>query len=328
MVLVDDGSSDSSLEICKKWSFKDKRIHVLHQENAGAFSARRSGYDYCKQFGEEEFITFLDADDKLSSGDALTIYAETIASQNADIVCANYKRIISSSCPIAIPSKINPIMQKLRSFDHDQMMKELYVSFFGISLLTTSLCDKIFRWKLLYTAMHTSQHAKCFAEDLCINMLAFPCANRITLIPDVTYLYSRGGGTSKFMPCFMDDAVVMYQAKLACLRKYPIPQNGELLVKIEMRNLLYTWLLSYLSKANANDCDMLTEIKRCADLPEIIETINTPEIYNHQHVKFSKRFRERDFSGVLQILKMDQKANTTYKKAIRYVKRLLHRCSK
>ena len=42
IILVDDGSSDSSGSICDEWAKKDNRILVLHQNNAGVSSARNA----------------------------------------------------------------------------------------------------------------------------------------------------------------------------------------------------------------------------------------------------------------------------------------------
>ena len=45
IILVDDGSKDSSLEICKSYADKDNRINVIHKENAGVSAARNTGIE-------------------------------------------------------------------------------------------------------------------------------------------------------------------------------------------------------------------------------------------------------------------------------------------
>ena len=62
VILVDDGSKDNSLEVCKEYSKTDKRIKVFHKENGGVSSARNYGIE--KASGD--YIAFLDSDDKLS----------------------------------------------------------------------------------------------------------------------------------------------------------------------------------------------------------------------------------------------------------------------
>lgn len=59
IICVDDGSSDNSLEILKKYQGRDKRIKVLHQENMGAGVARNNAM----KIASGEYLSFLDSDD-------------------------------------------------------------------------------------------------------------------------------------------------------------------------------------------------------------------------------------------------------------------------
>ncbi len=68
-ILVDDGSSDGSGEICDKWSQKDGRFHVIHQENGGVSKARNEGLKNAKS----EYVVFIDSDDFIA-----TDYMETL----------------------------------------------------------------------------------------------------------------------------------------------------------------------------------------------------------------------------------------------------------
>ena len=61
LLLIDDGSKDSSGEICDEYVARDSRIRVFHKENGGVSSARNLGLDNAMG----EYITFVDADDYL-----------------------------------------------------------------------------------------------------------------------------------------------------------------------------------------------------------------------------------------------------------------------
>lgn len=63
LLLIDDGSTDQSGDICDKYATKDRRIKVFHKENGGVSSARNYGLD--KVSGE--WINFVDADDWIDS---------------------------------------------------------------------------------------------------------------------------------------------------------------------------------------------------------------------------------------------------------------------
>jgi len=59
LILIDDGSTDNSSEICKQYAVKDKRIKYIYKTNSGQAAARNLGIKNAKG----EYITFLDSDD-------------------------------------------------------------------------------------------------------------------------------------------------------------------------------------------------------------------------------------------------------------------------
>ena len=61
IILVDDGSPDSSGAICDAWAAKDSRIRVIHKQNAGAGAARNTGLDAATG----EIVSMIDSDDYL-----------------------------------------------------------------------------------------------------------------------------------------------------------------------------------------------------------------------------------------------------------------------
>ena len=61
VILVDDGSTDRSGELCEEWKKKDKRIHVIHQSNQGLSEARNRGLENITG----KYVAFVDSDDIL-----------------------------------------------------------------------------------------------------------------------------------------------------------------------------------------------------------------------------------------------------------------------
>ena len=61
IILVDDGSQDGSLEICRKYAEKNERIHVYAKKNGGVASARNLGLEK----SQGSFLAFVDPDDYL-----------------------------------------------------------------------------------------------------------------------------------------------------------------------------------------------------------------------------------------------------------------------
>ena len=83
IILVDDGSLDTSGMICDEYAAADKRITVMHQSNQGVSAARNQGV----QTAKGEYIAFVDADDWLTP-DYLACLQSAMSKSGADIVVA------------------------------------------------------------------------------------------------------------------------------------------------------------------------------------------------------------------------------------------------
>lgn len=80
LILVDDGSSDSSPALCDAWAARDSRVKVLHQRNSGPNRARNSALDVASG----EFIGFVDDDDWIAP-ELYSVCMENARDCNADL---------------------------------------------------------------------------------------------------------------------------------------------------------------------------------------------------------------------------------------------------
>lgn len=85
VMLIDDGSTDGSGEICDELAEKDNRIIVIHKKNGGLSSARNIALDMVKG----EYIFFVDSDDYIMPGILHELYHACVEN-NADIACCGY----------------------------------------------------------------------------------------------------------------------------------------------------------------------------------------------------------------------------------------------
>ncbi|MEB2784735.1 glycosyltransferase [Algoriphagus persicinus] len=87
LYIINDGSTDDTLEKAHKLTFKDNRIRVLDKTNGGLSPARNLGLENVKG----ELICFLDADDKLLPNALLTISTYFIKDSQLDVLVCSYK---------------------------------------------------------------------------------------------------------------------------------------------------------------------------------------------------------------------------------------------
>lgn len=88
VILVDDGSSDSSGQICDGYAERDKRVKVIHKENGGVSSARNVGLVNAKG----EWISLVDSDDWIEHG-MIERILEAAKLNDADIVIGDLKMV-------------------------------------------------------------------------------------------------------------------------------------------------------------------------------------------------------------------------------------------
>lgn len=86
IILVDDGSPDSSGVICDEWAKKDSRVIVYHKQNGGLSDARNFGTDKATA----ELITYIDSDDYILPEYVEYLYKNLIEN-DADISCCDFK---------------------------------------------------------------------------------------------------------------------------------------------------------------------------------------------------------------------------------------------
>ena len=84
IILVDDGSTDSSLEIAKQYADRYAQIKVIHQPNKGLSEARNRGLEVAKG----EYIAFIDSDDWICPDRLVRLYRRA-KRDNADLILGN-----------------------------------------------------------------------------------------------------------------------------------------------------------------------------------------------------------------------------------------------
>lgn len=88
IILVDDGSTDGSGQLCDEWARKDSRVEVIHCKNQGVSCARNTGLEHAGG----ELIGFVDSDDCIAPDMYVQLYGRLVESGCSMVVCA-YKTV-------------------------------------------------------------------------------------------------------------------------------------------------------------------------------------------------------------------------------------------
>lgn len=88
VILIDDGSTDASGEICDQYAAKDSRVRVIHQKNGGAAAAKNAGL----RLASGDYLAFADSDDYLEPG-AYGFLMKTLLETNADAVQGSFREV-------------------------------------------------------------------------------------------------------------------------------------------------------------------------------------------------------------------------------------------
>ena len=149
IILIDDGSTDNSPNICNSYCEKDKRIKIIHKNNEGVSSARNKGIELSKG----KYIVFIDSDDYVSNEHIEVLY-DCIISNNVDLVISNLIDISEDGIILNNEEKESFLMNK------DQCLKELLSedNFYHLC------CGNIYRKDLLEKIRFNCKYS--IAEDL------------------------------------------------------------------------------------------------------------------------------------------------------------------
>lgn len=234
VLLINDGSTDCSLAICREYEKEDTRVVVINKEqNEGVDKARLTALEKVRG----EFLTFVDADDWLEK-DAIGILYSNSQETGADAVIGNMQRI---SCNGLIKKKAPRKEWMNRLISHEELMKRYFLSYFGFSILPFSLCSVLYRTAVVKKA-NLKPSGLVFGEDLIMSMSIFPHLNSLYATDIVTYNYNIGypGVSDKYLDKWLENARLLHLTKMKKLKEYNYKKGV-----LYQRSSLVNYLIAY-----------------------------------------------------------------------------------
>ncbi len=175
IIIVDDGSTDGSGEICDENKY-DPRVDVIHQENRGLSGARNMGLD--RMTGD--YVAFLDSDD---------IFLPDMISQMLEAIDLSQSDVVECNCNLfgTKGSRINPIIKREEILSSKEALNRLISG--GISF---SVCNKLYRSSLWNDIRFSQRHVY---EDVDIMYKILEKSKSIHLIPQTLMRYREREGS-------------------------------------------------------------------------------------------------------------------------------------
>ena len=172
IILVNDGSTDNSENICKLYEKENENIKVIEKSNGGLSSARNTGIDNANG----EYLTFIDSDDIVSS-DMIQIMVDATIKYDADIVKIGLKRIYGNDVPISSYGETECISPY-------EAMRRIFIP----AAKMISACGKLFNKKLFSSIRFPDG---MFYEDEYTTPKLFNMSNKVVICNSELYFYMQ-----------------------------------------------------------------------------------------------------------------------------------------
>lgn len=196
LVLVDDGSSDGSGALCDELAARDKRVRVIHQDNAGVSAARNAGI---REAGGD-FVLFTDSDDYVAA-DYLEKMSAAQREADSDLVLCGFHHIYDGADILKIPGETKTYGMKDFSGEFLKLYEKSYLNM---------PWNKLFKKDML-GVFDTSIS---LGEDLLFNLDYLRKCTRITVLSEPLCYYIQEEGSSTLSSKKREDRMEL--ARLVC----------------------------------------------------------------------------------------------------------------
>ena len=245
LLLIDDGSTDKSGEICEEYASKDSRIKVYHKLNEGLGLTRKYGFER----SEGRYVTFIDSDDSILS-DYLERLHSAAQKHNAELVVSGYIKTDENG------KTLFSSVLKEESFKDSEVKDLLLSRFIGSSpekkdSIFTTAWGKLYLREPLY-----SNNVKFFSErqiqseDLAFQLEVLPHLKLAYVISYSGYKYRTNTNSlsMKYKLERFDELKKVYKYTQKRIHELSLPAD----TKYRADKMLYVQLLNCFKQENSD----------------------------------------------------------------------------
>ncbi len=177
LILVDDGSTDDSLAVCRKYADGDSRVTVIHQENGGVSSARNAGLERARG----EWVLFVDSDDEILPSYCLDM-VRAAGEQDVDVLIA--RPAVAAAPETELFAQKKALVEACFSFRETDFSYNI-----------DGPWGKLFRRELLEANQIRFPEKLRRSEDAYFCAWCYACAGRIGLLNRFGYCHAEREGS-------------------------------------------------------------------------------------------------------------------------------------
>lgn len=202
IIIINDGSLDSTKIKCEELSRKDTRIKLINQKNAGPSVARNTGIENASG----NLIQFVDVDDSIKPN-MVSKLVEKIDSET-DLVICGYDTINQVNGKVIMKNNCDGINKRF----HFAEFKQFFVKFYDLTILRQPW-NKIYKKEIISNNQIRFDSRVKNAEDLLFNLEYYEKCNNVQIIDESLYRYSVGISnslTSNYKADFFENRKEVY----------------------------------------------------------------------------------------------------------------------
>lgn len=179
LILINDGSTDNSLKVCREYERKDDRVQVIDKENGGVSSSRNAGLE----IATGEYVTFVDADDWIEPC-MYEIMLKQFDNSNIDFVLCDYKEEHVNGESIEIHNHATG------SFEKEYFLNRIYIE----ANIVFNIWNSVFRQRVV-SGLKFDNKIRLSEDNLFVLEVLVRC-NRGIMINECLYHYVQYEGSS------------------------------------------------------------------------------------------------------------------------------------
>ncbi len=275
IILVDDGSTDSSGQICDNYAREDERILVVHKENGGLTSAWKAGVGV----STSEYVGFVDSDDWVDSDmyEKLCVSAERC---HSDIVICG---LVYEYEDASRPRTTETSRLDREYYSRGQIVSELYPkllnngSFFGRTIQAARV-TKLYRRKLVEKNMKFCRNEIVVGEDLQLTFACLCDADSLSFLPDYYpyhYRINAGSITGSYDPGYLKK-ITATKRQIAWIAKVKNVYDFSAQIENDFLILAIMDIRSAIVRSGgAKAGQIIGEIRRICTNPEVKKTLQS-----------------------------------------------------